>query len=71
MCSASFYVCRQAISYYGPGEGLCIKGLFPMHSVGQQPQLSINKDLHYSYRLDEVKLSGGNYLISIENASTG
>lgn len=37
----------------------------PMLSVGQQP----TKVLNYSYRLDGVKLSGGNYFLSIKNAS--
>jgi hypothetical protein len=34
---------------------------FPL--VNNQPQLSLV--LHYSYRLDGVKLSGGNFFVSI------
>ena len=52
----SFFVCA---SFFLP--------CFPL--VNNQPQLSIV--LHYSYRLDGVKLSGGNHFFSIKNASTG
>ena len=40
---------------------------FPL--VNNQPQLSIV--LYYSYRLDGVKLSGGNHFFSINHASIG